>query len=60
MPVRQRQEGAGQARVLMFSELKYPAATVYPDSDKVAVWTGNKADDAIFRRGDAVEYFEGE
>jgi uncharacterized cupin superfamily protein len=51
---------AEPARVLMFSELKYPAATVYPDSGKVAVWTGNKRDDGIFRRVDAVDYYEGE
>ena len=47
-------------RLLMYSDLKYPAATVYPDSDKVAVWTGNKEDDGIFRRETKVEYFDRE
>ena len=47
-------------RVLMYSDLKYPAATVYPDSDKIAVWTGNKEDDGMFRREGKVEYFDRE
>jgi uncharacterized cupin superfamily protein len=28
------------ARVLMFSNVIHPTATVYPDSDKVGMWTG--------------------
>ena len=55
-----RNDGEETARVLMFSTVTYPAATVYPDSDKVAVWTHNKDDDGIFRRSSAVEYFDGE
>lgn len=47
-------------RVLMWSELIYPAATVYPDSDKIGVWTGNKDDDLMARRSSAVDYFDGE
>ena len=47
-------------RVLMWSPVLHPAATVYPDSDKIAVWTGNKADDLIARRSSGVEYFDGE
>lgn len=38
------------ARVLMWSPVLHPAATVYPDSDRIAVWAGNKADDLIARR----------
>ena len=47
-------------RVLMYSPVLHPAATVYPDSDKIAVWTGNKEDDLIARRSSAVDYFDGE
>ncbi len=55
------QNDSGEAaRVLMWSPVLHPAATVYPDSDKVAVWTGNKADDLIARRSSGVEYFDGE
>jgi hypothetical protein len=25
----------------LFSTVSHPAATVYPDSDKIAIWTGN-------------------
>jgi uncharacterized cupin superfamily protein len=48
------------ARVLMYSTVLTPAATVYPDSDKIAVWTGNKADDLMARRSSGVDYFDGE
>lgn len=47
-------------RVLMFSTVKYPAATVYPDSDKIGIWTGNREDDLIVRRESGVEYFDRE
>ena len=30
------------ARVLMFSSAREPAVAVYPDSDKIGVWTGNR------------------
>lgn len=48
------------AHVLMFSPVIHPAATIYPDSDKIGVWTGNKSDDLIARRSSKVDYFEGE
>jgi uncharacterized cupin superfamily protein len=47
-------------RVLMFSEIVYPTATVYPDSDKIGIWTGNKDDDLLTPRSGGVDYFEGE
>ena len=55
-----RNETDGSVRVLMFSTVKYPAATVYPDSDKIGVWTGNKADDLMTTRSSAVDYWFGE
>jgi uncharacterized cupin superfamily protein len=48
------------ARVVMWSPVLHPAATVYPDSDKIAVWTGNKDDDVVVRRASRVEYYDGE
>ncbi len=49
------------ARILMFSEVKHPAVTVYPDSDKLGVFTGgDRSDDVIVKRSSGVEYFEGE
>ena len=48
------------ARVLMWSTVVTPTATAYPDSDKVAVWTGDKAEDLIVRRSSGVDYYDGE
>lgn len=47
-------------RVVMWSEVVYPAATVYPDSDKLGVYTADRADNLIVRRSSGVEYFDGE
>jgi len=47
-------------RVMMFSEVRTPAATVYPDSDKIGVYVGNKDDTALFRRSSAVDYYADE
>jgi uncharacterized cupin superfamily protein len=48
------------ARVLMFSDVVVPTATVYPDSDKVGIWTGDAETDVMVRRDSAVDYYEGE
>jgi uncharacterized cupin superfamily protein len=55
-----RNETDEVVRVMMFSDVKWPAATVYPDSDKIGVWTNNEADNAMFPRAAKVEYFHGE
>jgi uncharacterized cupin superfamily protein len=47
-------------RVLMYSTVTHPAATVYPDSDKIAVWTGNVDDNLIVHRASGVDYWSGE
>jgi uncharacterized cupin superfamily protein len=51
---------AETARVLMFSTVVTPTATVYPDSDKVGIWTGDKETDVVVRRSSAVGYYDGE
>ena len=48
------------ARVLMFSPVVYPAASVYPDSDKVGVWVGDPEVDMTVRRSAKVPYYDGE
>ena len=49
------------ARVLMFSSGREPAVSVYPDSDKIGVWTGNPDDKLMLKRADGqVAYWEGE
>ncbi|HMK92370.1 MAG TPA: cupin domain-containing protein [Thermoleophilia bacterium] len=47
--------------VLMLSTMIDPAVTVYPDSDKIGVWPGDRRDNLMVRRRDgAVDYFDGE
>lgn len=48
------------ARTLMFSSARVPAVSVYPDSDKIGVWSGNEPDELIFKRSTAVPWSEGE
>ena len=55
-----RNDSEETVRVLMFSTLSTPAATVYPDSGKVGIWTGNRDDDVMVRKSSAVAYFDGE
>jgi uncharacterized cupin superfamily protein len=55
-----RNETGDTIRVLMFSNVLVPGATVYPDSDKVGIWTGNKADDLLARRTSNLDYYDGE
>ena len=50
----------GPARTLMFSSSRVPAVSVYPDSDKIGIWSGNEPDELIFRRATAVPWSEGE
>lgn len=47
-------------RVLVFSTKTNPAVAVYPDSDKIGIWTGNDADHVIVPRASNVDYYEGE
>jgi uncharacterized cupin superfamily protein len=47
-------------RVLMWSTIVTPSATAYPDSDKVGVWTGIKAENLLVERASAVDYYQGE
>jgi uncharacterized cupin superfamily protein len=48
------------ARVLMFSTVVVPTATVYPDSDKIGIWTGDPQSDLMARRESKVDYYDGE
>lgn len=55
-----RNETEQTARVLMFSTVVVPTATVYPDSDKVGIWTGDPESDVMVRRESNVGYYDGE
>lgn len=53
--------GETPARVLMFSSAREPAVSVYPDSGKIGVWSGNPDDVLMVRREDAGrDYWDGE
>lgn len=51
---------AEPVRILMYSNVVTPTATVYPDSDKIGVWTGEESLDMLFRRSSGVDYYDGE
>jgi uncharacterized cupin superfamily protein len=53
-------ETEGKVRLLMFSDVVVPTATVYPDSDKVGIWTGDPESELMVRRESKVEYYDGE
>jgi hypothetical protein len=48
------------ARTLIFSSARTPAISVYPDSDKVGVFSGHPADDYFLPRAGAVPWAHGE
>ena len=48
------------ARTLLFSSARAPAVSVYPDSDKIGVWSGDEANELVFERGSAVPWSHGE
>lgn len=49
------------ANALMFSSAHEPAVAVYPDSDKIGVWTPGGTDSVLVRRADGnVGYYDGE
>ena len=55
-----RNDSDAPARVLMWSMIVTPTATAYPDSDKVGIWTGTKAEDVMVKRSSRVDYYDGE
>jgi uncharacterized cupin superfamily protein len=55
-----RNAGDTDALVLMFSDQRDPSVTIYPDSDKIAVWTGSGEDQVVAVRPANVDYYHGE
>jgi len=53
-------KGDGTVRVAMLSGKSKVNVSVYPDSDKVGVWSGDDEVKHLFRRESAVDYFDGE
>lgn len=53
-------ESDSPVRVLMWSQVVYPAVTVYPDSDKIGVYTRDRADNVMVKRSASVPYYTDE
>ena len=51
---------ADTVRVVMLSTAIEPAITLYPDSDKLGAFDQHSGTRMLFRRRDAVDYYEGE
>jgi uncharacterized cupin superfamily protein len=52
--------GEETARVLMLSTRRLPSAAVYPDSDKIGIWSGFGAPEGLYRRESTVDYYDRE
>jgi len=52
--------GEETARIVFLATFNYPAVAVYPDSDKIGVWTGDEDDYVLVRRGSRLDYYDGE
>jgi uncharacterized cupin superfamily protein len=48
------------ARMLIVSTANLPAVAVYPDSDKIGVWTPGRIDNIMVRRESGVDYYDRE
>jgi len=55
-----RNDTDATVRVLMWGEVVTPTVSVYPDSDKIGIFTGDKRDDLLVERSSGVDYFHGE
>lgn len=49
-----------EVRVLMLSTMVEPSVAVYPDSDKIGVWPGDRSDNVLVRRESNVQYYDRE
>jgi uncharacterized cupin superfamily protein len=47
-------------RMLIVSTANLPAVAVYPDSDKIGVWTPGRTDNIMVRRESGVDDYDGE
>jgi uncharacterized cupin superfamily protein len=52
--------GEDVVKMLIVSTASFPAVAVYPDSDKVGVFTEDRQDNVMVRRSSDVDYWDGE
>ena len=55
-----RNDTEARVRVLMWSTVARVAASAYPDSDKIGVYTGVPGENVIVHRSSGVDYYHGE
>ena len=55
-----RNDTEATVRILMWSNMIVPSATAYPDSDKIAIWTGVEGENLMAVRSSHVDYYHGE
>jgi uncharacterized cupin superfamily protein len=47
-------------KIMMLSTKVEPAIAVYPDSNKIGVWTGRRDEHVLVRLGESLDYYDGE
>ena len=52
--------GDDTARFIFLSTRNLPAVAVYPDSQKIGVWTGDEDLHVLVRKGTRLDYYDGE
>jgi uncharacterized cupin superfamily protein len=52
--------GDSTVRMLIVSTANLPSVAVYPDSDKIGIWTEGRRDNIMVRRESAVDYYDRE
>jgi uncharacterized cupin superfamily protein len=52
--------GDEDVRMLIVSTANLPSVAVYPDSDKIGIWTPGRIDNIMVRRESGVGYYDGE
>jgi uncharacterized cupin superfamily protein len=53
-------DGETPVRMLIVSTANLPSIAVYPDSDKIGIWTEGRRDNIMVRRESGVEYYDRE
>jgi uncharacterized cupin superfamily protein len=52
--------GDETARFIFLSTANLPGVAVYPDSEKIGVWTGDPETHVLVRKGSRLDYYDGE
>ena len=55
-----RNDSAETVSVLMWGENLYPAAAIYPDSNKIGIWARAGEGARLYRLGTELNYYDGE